>query len=153
MKSCNTVSHRQAHSRDTTWARHVGTTCVSRGARAYHVTYFLESCPLKPWKYVSRLRHVLLLCLPILYVPLFVRHIMSDAYFYLKIEELLANRARKNKTRENDWALNKFNSWLITSIFGYQFTSFEQIPVDRLNNLSQNGGNHFDPLSNSRRKL
>ena len=87
------------------------------------------------------------------YVPFFVRHILSDASLDLKIEELLANRARKNKTRQNDWALNKFNSWLIASIFGYQFTSFEQIPVDSLNNLSQNGGNHFDPLSNSRKKL
>ena len=38
VKSCNTVSHREAHLRDTTRERHVGTTCVSRGARAYHVT-------------------------------------------------------------------------------------------------------------------
>ena len=65
VKSCNTLLHPQAHSRDTTWARFVGTTWVSRGACAYHVTYFLESCQLEPWKYFSRLENVLLLCLPI----------------------------------------------------------------------------------------
>ena len=62
------------------------------------------------------------------YVPFFVRHILSDASLDLKIEELLANRVPKNTTKVNDWALNKSNRWLITSRFGYQFTSFEQIP-------------------------
>ena len=87
MKSCDTLSHRQAHSRDTTWARHVGTTCLSRGAHAHHVTYFLDSCQFEPCKYVSRLKNVILLCLrlPIRYVPLFVCHIISDASFDLKI--------------------------------------------------------------------
>ena len=87
MKSCNTVWQCQAHSRDTTRARHEGTKYVSHGARAYHVPYFLESCPLDPLKFVSRLRNVLLPnCLPIRYVPIFVSHIMSAASLDLKID-------------------------------------------------------------------
>ena len=58
---------------------------------------------------------------------------MSDASFDLKIEELLANRVPESTTKVNNWALNKFNKWLITSTFGHQFTAFEQIPADRLN--------------------
>ena len=67
----------------------------------------------------------------------------------------MANRVPENTIKVKNWAaLNKFNKWLITSSFGHQFTSFEhEIPTDRLNNLSQNGGNHLYPLSNSGRKL
>ena len=150
MKSCNTLSHRQVHSLDTTWARHVGATCVSRGARAYHVTYLLESCPLDPSKYVSRLRvkNVLLPCLPIRDVPLFVSHIMSAASFDLKIA------TSQQSSREYDLS-KQLGSQQVQQMVDYVkfWLSVHLIPTDRLNNLSQNGGNHFDPLSNSRRKL
>ena len=69
---------------------------------------------------------------------------MSDASFDLKIEELLANRVPESTTKVNNWALNKFSEVI---------ARFDCSTFSNKYNLSQKGGNHFDPLSNSRRKL
>ena len=57
---------------------------------------------------------------------------MTDR-FDIKIDELLANRVPDTTVRVNNWALNKFNSWLQSSTLSAEFSDFDQIPVQRLN--------------------
>ena len=88
------------------------------------------------------------ICLVYRYVPLFVSHIMSAASFDLKIA------TSQQSSREYDLS-KQLGSQQVQQMVDYVkfWLSVHIIPTDRLNNLSQNGGNHFDPLSNSRRKL
>ena len=57
---------------------------------------------------------------------------MTDR-FDIQIDELLSNRVPDSTVRVNNWALNKFNSWLQSSRFARDFNDFDQIPVQRLN--------------------
>ena len=73
---------------------------------------------------------------------------MSAASFDLKIA------TSQQSSREHDLS-KQLGSQQVQQMVDYVkfWLSVHLIPTDRLNNLSQNGGNHFDPLSNSRRKL
>ena len=73
---------------------------------------------------------------------------MSAASFDLKIA------TSQQSSREYDLS-KQLGSQQVQQMVDYVkfWLSVHLIPTDRLNNLSQNGGNHLDPLSNSRRNL
>ena len=57
--------------------------------------------------------------------------IVINIQFDTKIDELRANRVPD----ADNWAVNKFNSWLQSSTFSAEFSDFNQIPVTRLNHI------------------
>ena len=59
--------------------------------------------------------------------------LFHDPEFDLAITQLLEDRVPKGTQSSNQWALNSFNKWLSGSIFGNQFSNFDDIPPTRLN--------------------
>ena len=55
--------------------------------------------------------------------------------FDVRVEELLQNRTPASTIKVNNWAENKFDTWLETTSFPY--LSFEDVDYDRLNYIME----------------
>ena len=69
---------------------------------------------------------------------------MTDR-FDIQIDELLSNRVPDSTVRVNNWALNKFNSWLQSSRFARDFNDFDQIPLLKYKSLVEIAGDNYNP--------